>query len=337
MSRELTLNLRPRPYQVIPDTDATSVIAFGGRGTGKTWRLCSWLLAQALTYPGTTWGAVGQTWGDALAILAEGEGGLRWQIEGDNAGRPNLEFTLVGGSWDSGFNRSPGRLVLSFANGSRIVFASADRPKSLRGKNFHGAISDEVAFWAEESFDMLRLATRLPLPDGRPPVILMATTPNGENWWARRFVMPAPTDGVAFVGGAAGGTLPPDPPPSTLDNPHTDPQWRRQLLAMYDGTDLGRQEIYGDILSLKGQVYKGLSPVGNTRAGFEDRGGMWPTPGAADEVIAGQDLGTEHPSALIVLARSGETWCVVEEVVAPAATEDDWHALIAPTDRKSVV
>jgi phage terminase large subunit-like protein len=330
--RTVELRLRPRPHQVIPTTDAGTVVAFGGRGSGKTWRLCSWLLQQALTYPQTTWGAVSQTWSDSLSILAEGEGGLRWHIEGnEEQGRPDLSFVLEGGAWDKAFNRSPGRMVLTFSNGSRVLFASADRPKSLRGKNLHGAVADEVAFWPEESYDMLRLATRLPLPDGRTPQILMGTTPNGINWLAERFLLGAPRPDVAFVGGAEGGTMPPDPPPSTFDNPHTDATWRQQLVGMYEGTELGRQELYGELLSLSGAIYKGLDPLLHTRAGCHERGEAWPAAGQADEVIAGQDLGTEHPSALIVLARVGERWHAVEEVVAPAATEADWHGMIAPT------
>lgn len=333
---ELTLTWRPRPHQVIPERpQAVTYIAIAGRGTGKTWNATRWLLTQSLTYPRTTWMAVGQTWRDAQRILAEGEGGLRWHLLGDEEkGRPNLEFLLRGGKWGKAYVRTPGQAALYFANGSEIRFASADNPDSLRGTNAHGAVADEAAFWEAEAFHMLRLAVRLPLPDGSPARIFAATTPNGiGGWFYDAFLNPEklPNPAVCFVGGAAGGTLPPDPPPSTFDNPHTDPVWRSQLLAMYEGTDLAQQEIYGISIAATGAVFKGLSPSRHTRAGVVPTGLTWPHPGEVSEVIAGQDLGAENPSALVVLAKVDERWCVVEEVYGPAATEDEWWRAIKPT------
>jgi phage terminase large subunit-like protein len=104
---------RPQPHQVIPQLpDALTLIFQAGRGTGKTWNGCRWLLTNALQYPGTTWLAVAQTWRDALRILAEGSGGLKWHVMGDDT-RPNLEFALRGGSWASAFVRSPGAMACS--------------------------------------------------------------------------------------------------------------------------------------------------------------------------------------------------------------------------------
>jgi phage terminase large subunit-like protein len=332
---EVELVWRPRPHQVIPGrADATTVVAIAGRGTGKTWNGCRWLLTEALTYPGTTWMAVGQTWRDAQRILAEGEGGLRWHILGDeDRGRPNLEFLLRGGRWSKGFVRTPGQMTLFFANGSEIRFASADNPDSLRGTNAHGALADEVAFWDEQAWHMLRLAVRLALPDGRPARIFAATTPNGMGWFYDTFLNPEalPKTGLVFVGGARGGILPPDPPPSTFDNPHTDPVWRSQLLSMYEGTDLAQQEIYGLTISAAGAIFKAYSPTKHTRAGLEAAGHVWPTPGDCDDIIAGQDLGAENPSALVILARKGDRWHAVAEVFHPADTEDTWHHTIRAT------
>jgi phage terminase large subunit-like protein len=333
--KQLNLTWRPRPHQVIPSSpEAVTIVAIAGRGTGKTWNGTRWLLTQALIYPRTTWMAVGQTWRDAQRILAEGEGGLRWHILGDpDKGRPNLEAVCRGGAWHKGFVRTPGQMTLYLANGSEIRFASADIPDSLRGTNAHGALADELAFWDRASFDMLRLAVRLPLPDGGPARIFAATTPNGMSWFYDRFLNPErlPRPDVVFVGGAGDGHLPPDPPPSTFDNPHTDPVWRRQLLAMYEGTDLARQEIYGQIVSAAGAVFKNFSTLRHTRAGIEASGHAWPTPADCDEVIAGQDLGAENPSSLIVLARKGDRWHAVAEVYAPAETETAWHNAIRRT------
>jgi len=293
MSRELTLTWRPLPHQVIPKGGWTVCVLYGGRGVGKTWNGCRWLLTQALTYPNTTWGAIAQTWGDAEKILALGSGGLRWHILGDEAtNRPNLEFTLLGGSWATAFRSAPGRMVLRFANGSEIRFASAEKPDSL------------------------------------PPRVLCATTPNGRNWFWQQYLNPEilPLNGLSFVGGADGGVLPPHPPPSSLDNPYTDEAWKKNLLSMYAGTDIGRQEIYGEILTPAGAVFKEISIARHTRARLD----MWPKVGEADDVIIGLDLGSENPTAAVVLARSGERWHAVAEAVAPCATPEAVRDLLAP-------
>lgn len=329
MKREVTLTWRPLRHQVIPTGDWTTAVLYGGRGVGKTWNGCRWLLTQALTYPNTMWLAVGRTWSEALRILAEGDGGFRWHLVGDvDNGRPSLEFTLEGGSWETAFKRTPGQMELRFSNGSRIRLASADQPKSLRGTNAHGALADEVAFWDEESYHMLRLAVRLPLPDGTPARVLCATTPNGRNFFYTLFldVEKLPQPGLAFVGGADHGRLPPAPPPSSLDNPHTDDAWRASLLATYEGTDLGRQEIYGEVLTPAGSVFKELSVIRHTRARLE----KWPSPVEFEETIVGLDLGAENPTAAVVLARAGDRWHVVAEAVAPCATPEAVRDLLSP-------
>lgn len=327
MKRELTLTWRPLAHQKIPVGGWTTAVLFGGRGVGKTWNGCRWLLTQALTYPNTMWLAVGRTWSEALRILAEGEGGFRWHlIGGDN--RPSLEFTLEGGSWETGFKRTPGQMEIRLGNGSRIRLASADQPKSLRGTNAHGGLADEVAFWDEESYHMLRLAVRLPLPDGTPARVLCATTPNGRNFFYTLFldVEKLPQPGLVFVGGANGGQLPPSPPPCSLDNPFTDQSWRASLLATYEGTDLGRQEIYGEVLTPAGSVFKELSIMRHTRARLND----WPTPEQIEETVIGLDLGAENPTAAVVLGRAGERWHAMAEAVAPCATPEAVRALLSP-------
>jgi len=329
---EVVVRFLVQEHQVIPEGDWTRAILYGGRGLGKTWNLCRWIITQALTYPNTKWVAVGKTWSEAQRVLVDGEGGLKWQVLGDpDNGRPSLEFAMLGGKLDSkSFPVSPGRMEMRFANGSVIFLASADKPDSLRGLNVHGAICDEVAFWDETSYGILSLGVRSVLPDGIPPRMLMATTPNGQNWFARDFItIEKPKHGVVYIG-SQDPNMPPNPPPSSFANKFTAQSFRDNLVAQYEGTDLFQQEILGNVLSLKGQVYKGISLLTHTRTAREEAGLVWPTPSTADQIIVGQDLGTEHPSAFIVLARSGETWCAVKEVVVPAPTEGAWFSMIEP-------
>lgn len=316
MPREITATLLP--HQVAPAGDWTLWLVYGGRGIGKSWLCSTWLVKNCLRYPGTTWRAVGRTWGEVRSILAEGPSGIRATVA-----RLGVEDLLVGGSWGTGYRRAPGDMAVLFANGSRIDFASADNPDALRGWNGHGAVADELAFWHPDAWDNLVLGVRLPLPDGAPARIVAATTPNGQNWLYDRYVKNAPQPGVVFIGG---GEVPPSSPPSTFDNSFLDAGFTKAVRARYEGTDMGRQELYGDFLSFSGAIYKTLGAEQCRVAGRP-----WPAPGDCDEVVAGQDLGTEHPSALVVLARRGDVWHAVAEVVKPAATEADWWDDIRPT------
>ncbi len=339
---EVELRFKVQEHQVIPAGSWRIAILYGGRGLGKTWNETRWLITKALSYPNTNWIAVTQTWTDVQDILIDGPGGFMWHIMGDpdnNQGlgtRPSFEWVLLGGKADShSVPASKGSQKIRFANGSIIHFASAANPDSLRGPNLNGGICDEVAFWDEKSFNTLFMGIRAPLPDGSPPQMVLATTPNGQNWFADRFIsIDEPQHGVVYVG-SHDPLMPPNPPPSTYTNRFIDETFRSGLEQMFAGTDMYLQEVMGSVLSLKGQIYKGLSPLLHTRAGRTDPKSehlvTWPTPETSDQIIAGQDLGTEHPSALIILARLGATWFAVEEVVRPAATEDDWYTMIAPT------
>jgi hypothetical protein len=308
-------------HQVVPAGAWTLWLLTGGRGLGKTWRLTSWLTPRALAYPGTSWRAVGRTWSEARDILAEGPSGIRAYLE-----THGLTNQLRGGEWATAYTRTPGDAAIHFANGSVIRLGSAERPDSRRGGNYHGAIADELAFWDREAYSNLRFATRLSLPDGAPARIVAATTPNGQNWLWDDFIDAAPVPGVVFIGGSP---LPPERPPSTFDNPHLDAVVVEALRAVYDGTDLGEQELRGSFISFRGAVFRELTPARHLRAAVD--GLAWPDgPEGADEVIAGQDLGAENPSALVILARVGERWCAVAEAHAPAATEAEWWDHIRP-------
>lgn len=331
------------PWQVLPaDPDWTTFVLVTGRGGGKSHTLSRWVVRNALRYPNTQWAAVGRTWSEVRRVLALGPSGIRAFILSHG-----LERMLKGGKWEKAFNSSPGSMALDFANGSSILFCSADRPDSVRGLSVSGLVGDEVAFWPEETWKVLAPAIRERLPDGTPPRKVLATTPNGENWFWETFYKGAlagvPDERIRFAGGGGKrGEVPPDTPPSTFDNPFTDSTFKDDLRATYDGTTMGQQELRASFLSAVGSIFT-VSPLKHTRAGVTgdpdgetfDPNLVWPEgPDDCVEVWAGQDLGTVHPSALIVFARVGERICIVDEVVAAAATEDDWSAMIAPTLEK---
>lgn len=333
----LTVRTKLLPYQVEPIGAWLIWLYIGGRGIGKSWRGSSWVVKQALRYPDTEWGAIGKTWGETKRISVNGRSGVKRFILSNG-----LEPLLLGGKWVKAFTGTPGDMKLQFANGSIIHFASADKPDSLRGLNLHGAWCDELCFWSKESWDVLRFAVREQLPDGTPPRFLATSTPDGENWLWEQYVKDGARPGVVWIGG---GDTPPETPPSTYDNPNLDDAFVEIIRQEYEGTEWGDQEIRGLFISRRGAIFKGISERDHSRTGVCGRldadgewdihpshpGFVWPEPGTATHVVAGQDLGTVHPSVMLFGAYVDDVLCITAEVVKAAATEEAWHTEYADT------
>jgi len=171
---------------------------------------------QALTQNWTRWAVIAPTFGDVRDTCAEGESGLIPILHQYGA----LEY----------YNRSTGDIKLT--NGSRIKLFSADEPDRLRGPQHHGAWCDELAAWRyPETYDQLQFGLRL----GDHPKTVITTTPRPIPLIRQ---LTAKTDGtVRVVRG------------STFDNAaNLAPSALVELQARYNGTRLGRQELYGEIL-----------------------------------------------------------------------------------------
>jgi hypothetical protein len=87
------------------------------------------------------------------------------------------------------------------------------------------------------------------------------------------------------------------------------PEFFDQLKASYEGTELGRQEIYADILSdSRGRVYSSFSseifPVGNIDPTVVDHGG---------ELFVGQDFNIQ-PMASVFMVRVGDECHVIDSM-----------------------
>jgi predicted phage terminase large subunit-like protein len=107
---------------------------------------------------------------------------------------------------------------------------TSERPERLRGPQHTRAWCDELAAWQyDEVFDMLMMGLRL----GPRPQVLWTTTPKPRDL-VRRLV--APKTGRVIVSG------------STYDNRANLPDSFFDQLAQYEGTTLGRQELYGELI-----------------------------------------------------------------------------------------
>lgn len=129
------------------------------------------------------------------------------------------------------YHYEPSKQRFTFQNGAVASLFSAEEPERIRGANLGYAWCDEPAFWddPQAAWDMMMFALR----DGIRPHVLATTTP-------------LPTD---FVKGLVAAETTRVVTGSTYDNRDNLPAvYFKQILDKYEGTYLGRQEIYGEII-----------------------------------------------------------------------------------------
>ena len=188
-----------------------------GRGAGKTRTAGEWLAYKAITEPNTRWAIVAPTFGDARDTCVEGESGILAILNRYGAVRS--------------FNRSS--IQIRLRNNSIIQAFSGEEPERLRGPQHHGAWVDELAAfrYIQESWDQLQFGLRL----GQHPQTVVTTTPKPRK--LLRDLMDRKDGSIAVTRG------------STFDNAlNLAPTALIELRARYEGTRLGRQELYGELI-----------------------------------------------------------------------------------------
>jgi len=188
-------------------------LLLAGRGFGKTRAGAEAAAWQALAQAQQRIAIIAPTAADARDTCIEGESGL---------------LAVLPPACVSSWNRSQGELFL--ANGSRFKLFSADAPERLRGPQHHFAWCDEVAAWrSPEALDQARFGLRL----GVQPRMVLTTTPQPVPLLRDLLGQP----GVAVTRG------------STFENAaHLSALALSELRHRYEGTRLGRQELYGELL-----------------------------------------------------------------------------------------
>jgi hypothetical protein len=126
---------------------------------------------------------------------------------------------------------------LVWPNGSVAVAYSADRPDRLRGPQHDAAWVDELAAWRfPRAWDNLMFGLRL----GEAPRVCVTTTPRPI-----RLIKDLLADAATAV--ARG---------STYENrAHLAPTFFDRIVATYEGTRLGRQEIHAEVLDVADGVW----------------------------------------------------------------------------------
>ena len=198
----------------------TTWLILAGRGAGKTRAGAEWVRALALGKPPFAdspierIALVGELLTDARAVMIDGPSGL--MAIHPPAERPSYNAT---------------RRELTWPNGSVAQLFSADDPESLRGPQFGAAWSDELAKWryADAAWDMLQFCLRL----GDHPRQTVTTTPRPTPLIKRLIADPATAVSRARTEANAANLA---------------PSFLSAVVARYQGTRLGRQELDGELI-----------------------------------------------------------------------------------------
>jgi phage terminase large subunit-like protein len=191
----------------------TTWLILGGRGAGKTRAGAEWVRGIAGD-PHARIALIGETERDVREVMIEGVSGLLGVHEDHE--RPE---------W------IPSRGRLEWKSGAVAQAFSAEEPDSLRGPQFSAAWCDEIAKWrhAEATFDMLQFGLRL----GVRPRQVITTTPRPIALLKRLIADPATA--LTRAGTAANAY---NLAPAFIDT----------VMSRYGGTQLGRQELDGELI-----------------------------------------------------------------------------------------
>ena len=270
-----------RRAQRPPAGDWTTWLLMGGRGSGKTRAGAEWVrrLARKRISPIAL---VGETMSEAVEIMVRGDSGIL-AVHPDEE-RPTLH----------------GKSRLSWPNGVEATILTASDPERFRGPQFAAAWCDEIGKWphAEEAWDMLQFGLRL----GDRPRQLATTTPRATKL-IRRLVSDEHTRVVRMT---------------TRDNfRFLAPTFFDAVVARYQGTLLGRQELDGELIEDRVDALWQRSMF--RRAEGEPDGRIVV---AVDPPVTG--TARADACGIIVAGRQGEGAVVLEDATLQGIKPDIW-------------
>ena len=229
-------------HQVLPPGDWWSIwLMLAGRGAGKTRTAAEQIGWWAYEQPGTRWLVAAPTSADVRGTCFEGDSGL---------------LAVIPKSLVADYNKTAHELRL--INGSLIKGIPASEPERFRGPQFHGGWCDELAAWdyIQEAWDQIQFGMRL----GKRTRMICTTTPK-------------PKDLIIELMGREGDDVVMSTASTYTNLANLSENFRKQILS-YEGTKLGRQEIYAEIIDpeeggiVKREMFK-LWPAGRAFPKFE--------------------------------------------------------------------
>jgi len=216
-----------REKQLPPPGDWFFWLLLSGRGFGKT-RALTEVVRQWAEEGFTPIALVGQTKGDVRDTMVE---------VGDSS------ILKISPPWFMP-EYEPSKRRLTWPNGVQAIIYSGDEPDQLRGPQHEKAAVDELAKfqYAQQSWDNLMMGLRI----GKKPQAVVATTPRPIP-----IIKDLLSDKRAVI--TRGHTL--------ENKANLAPEFLDYIIAKYQGTKLGRQELAGEVLSsMEGLVYDAFKP-----------------------------------------------------------------------------
>lgn len=255
-----------RPEQLPPKYsqgggDWTNWLILAGRGWGKTRTGAEWVRSVMCGDTPLARGRYGR-----IAIIAETAADARDVIVKGTAGILSTHPTDFRPTYVHN-TRS-----LTWPNGALALLFNATEPDQLRGPEHEAAWLDELAKWryAQETYDMLQFGLRI----GEDPKQVITTTPRPIKIVKDLLADPdtAVTRGL------------------TTDNrSNLSPKFYKKIVAKYEGTRLGRQELKAELLTdVPGALW--------TQRGLDEH--RWPLKKRLPDmqrIVVGVDPATKKP------------------------------------------
>lgn len=220
----------PRPEQLAPGSPRAAIqrddwaywLLLAGRGFGKTRAGAEFAIEKARTLPGSHGALVAATADDARKTM------LSAGLEGTEGASGILAISPP----DFRPVYEPSKRMISWPNGSAATLYSAEEPNRLRGPQHQWGWCDEIAAWEKEAeaWNQFLLGLRL----GAMPQACITTTPR-----PLKILKELLSDPNTVV---TRGT--------TFDNrDNLAPAFLSKIVSRYEGTRIGRQELYAELLN----------------------------------------------------------------------------------------
>lgn len=205
----------------VPGKDWQLWLLEAGRGSGKTEGAARYFTRYMRANPGHRGRIIAPTFGDAVESCVQGDSGLLAVDPDGVTFRPS----------------APGGAKVTWRNGSEALILGTHTAKEV--ERLRAAGNRHIDWWEEmaanrmlkEAWDQAAFGLRL----GAYPHSIASTTP--RNTVAYRAIRQMAIDTNSWKTA------------SIFDNPHLNQSFKDMMLARYEGTRLGKQELYGQLLT----------------------------------------------------------------------------------------